>query len=97
MERFDDPDLNQTRVGRSVGMSASAFSRFFARRSGKPFSRFLNEVRIGQACRKLQESEATIGEICYACGFANLSNFNRRFRQLKGLTPSDFRKKVRLG
>lgn len=96
LEHFQDPSLTQARVGDAIGMSASAFSRFFAGRYGQPFSDFLNEVRIGQACRMLQESDATIGEISFACGFANLSNFNRRFRGMKGLTPSAFRKAVHL-
>ncbi|WOO39601.1 AraC family transcriptional regulator [Rubellicoccus peritrichatus] len=90
-ERFAEP-LSQAEVAKAVNMSPPAFSRYFGKRTGRTFVSFLNEVRIGHACRQLQESDKTILEICYESGFSNLSNFNRRFRDIRSMTPSEYRK-----
>lgn len=95
LEHFGNPALNQEEAARRLAISPSALSRFFKRRTGKDFSRFLTEVRIGQACRMLEETETSILEISAACGFANLSNFNRRFRQIKNTTPRTYRRQRR--
>ena len=71
-------------------MNASAFSRFFKTIHRKPFTRFLNEIRIGFACKMLLENKESITSIAYACGFGNISNFNRQFRIIKNESPSSF-------
>jgi AraC-like DNA-binding protein len=48
--------------------------------------------RRGQACRDLIETDKAITSIAYDAGFSNLSNFNRRFRDLKGTTPREYRR-----
>jgi AraC-like DNA-binding protein/quercetin dioxygenase-like cupin family protein len=75
-----------------VGMTNSSFCHFFKKRTSKSFVDYLNEVRIGHASVQLMETTKTISEVCYNCGFNNVSNFNRIFRAKKGLTPSEFRK-----
>lgn len=67
-----------------VGMSPSAFSRFFKLRTGRNLSDYIIDLRLGYACRKLVDSTDSISEISYACGFNNLSNFNRIFKKKKG-------------
>ena len=62
---------------------------------GKPFVAYVAEVRVGQACRLLLEDELGIAEIAERAGFNNLANFNRRFRLLKGVTPSEYRRMAR--
>ena len=52
----------------------------------------VTEVRLGHASRMLISTTKTIAEIAYSCGFNNISNFNRRFQQLKGMTPSHYRR-----
>jgi AraC-like DNA-binding protein len=59
----------------------------------KIISRFLNEIRISQACQQLLETDATVTGIAHACGFGTLSNFNRRFLVLRGETPMGFHKR----
>jgi AraC-like DNA-binding protein len=76
-------------------MSDGAFSRFFRAHMGKTFPAFVNDLRIGRACRLLAESEMPITEIALSCGYRNLSNFNRQFLQAKRLSPSDFRRQMR--
>ena len=72
-------------------MSLSAFSRYFRKMAGKPFTHFVKEVRIARASRLLIESPQSISETAFACGYGSLSNFNRCFRLHTGLSPSEFR------
>ncbi|OPX35658.1 hypothetical protein B1H10_00780 [candidate division KSB1 bacterium 4484_188] len=75
-----------------ANMSTTAFSRFFKKSTGKTFVSYVNELRIGWACKLLIESEATIAEICYEVGFNNLSNFNRRFKERHKMSPRKYRR-----
>ena len=74
-----------------VGMTPVGFSRFFRQRTGRTLSDYLIDIRIGHAARLLVDSEQTVAEICYDCGFNTLSNFNRLFRRRKGCSPKEFR------
>jgi AraC-like DNA-binding protein len=75
-------------------MSESRFSRFFRRATGNTFTDFVNRVRINRACQLLMESDRLITHVCYEVGFNNVANFNRRFLEIKGMTPSEFRKQA---
>lgn len=84
--------LSETTLARMTGQSQSAFSRAFKRHTGTTLVRFRNQLRIDLACQMLvSDPEAKIANICFDVGFSNLSNFNRHFLRLKGLSPSDFR------
>jgi AraC-like DNA-binding protein len=74
-----------------VGMSQATFNRQFKKHTGKTFTRFVNEVRIDAACRQLVETERSISEVAYACGYNNISHFNHQFRALRACTPRTFR------
>lgn len=73
-------------------MSPKSFCRFFKANTGKTLVEYLHELRVGEACRQLLETDLPVSEIALECGFNNLSNFNRRFRELKGLTPREYRR-----
>ncbi len=88
MDHYAEP-IRLEEVAAIANLTPSAFCRFFKLRTGKTFVRFLNEVRIGIACRRLREEKSTISEIAYQVGFQNLSNFNRQFRLIVGRKPSD--------
>lgn len=75
-----------------ANLSPVAFSRYFKTRANKTFSAFVSEVRIGHACHLLLESEMTVSAIGFECGYKTLSNFNRQFRAIVGLTPVGYRK-----
>ncbi len=77
-------------VAAIAGMNPSAFSRYFKRIHRKTFSRYLIEIRIGYACKLLMENKANISAVCYESGFNNLSNFNKQFRKIKQMNPSEF-------
>lgn len=89
-EHASEP-IRQTDLADLVGMSRSAFSSFFKLRTGRTLSDYLIEIRLGNAARMLVDTNKSISEICYDCGFNNLSNFNRIFKSRKGSTPREFR------
>jgi AraC-like DNA-binding protein len=74
-----------------IKMSKTSFSRHFGKFTGLSFSKFVNETRISNACLLLHSTEYSISEIALDSGFSNLSNFNRLFRQSKGMAPSKYR------
>lgn len=78
-------------IARTVHLTPAAFSRFFRQMTGGTLVSHVNQVRIGHACRRLNESDQSVTEIAYACGYRNLANFNRRFREIKRMTPTAFR------
>lgn len=84
-------DLRLPALADMAGMSPSAFSRFFKIHTSRNLSDYIIDIRLGYASRMLVDTVKSISEICYDCGFNNLSNFNRIFKKKKGCSPSDFR------
>lgn len=84
-------DLHLALLSDLVGMTDSAFSRFFRLRTGRSITEYITEIRLGHAARMLVDSTMGVSEICYECGFNNVSNFNRLFKRLKGRSPREFR------
>ncbi len=74
-----------------ANLSTTAFCRFFKERTRKSFTEFVNEVRIGEACKLLMNKDFNISQICYEVGFNNISNFNRKFKEITKLTPKEYR------
>lgn len=92
-------EIRLTQLAELIHMSTSSFSRFFKLRTGKTLSEYLTDIRIGYAARMLVDTQQSIAEICYGCGFNNLSNFNRLFKKKKHCTPKEFKetyKKTRI-
>ncbi|MDQ8194796.1 AraC family transcriptional regulator [Coraliomargarita sp. SDUM461004] len=87
-----EPQITQAEVAQWINMSPQSFCRYFQQLTGRKFQHHLNELRISNACANLLSTEKSVAEIAYASGFNNLSNFNRRFRDLTGQTPRNYRK-----
>ena len=88
-------DIRLQTLSDLVGMTPTAFSRFFKLRTGKTISEYIIDIRLGIASRKLVDTTMSISEICYDCGFNNVSNFNRIFKRKKGVSPKSFRENYR--
>lgn len=78
-------------LAEQLDMPERTFSRFFRSATGNSFTDFVNRLRINRACQLLMETERYVTNICYEAGFNNVANFNRRFLELKGMTPKEFR------
>lgn len=78
-------------VARLSGMTETSFSRFFRIKTGNTFSRHVMVLRIAKACELLARTDLLVTEICGEAGYENLSNFNRAFQAVRGLTPSRYR------
>lgn len=89
-EHFQD-EIHLNQLASIVGMTPTAFSRFFKQRTGKKLSDYVIDIRLGHASRLLVDTTMSVAEICYDCGFNNLSNFNRIFKRKKNCSPSEFR------
>jgi AraC-like DNA-binding protein len=86
-------EISITEVAALSNLSESAFCRYFKSRTQKTFLSFVIEMRLNESGRLLQESNKSILEICYECGFKNLSNFNRLFRKQFKQNPMEYRKR----
>jgi AraC-like DNA-binding protein len=79
-----------------ANMTVNSFCRYFKTRTRRSYLDFLTEFRIGQACKLLQQEEYSIADIGFRVGFGNLSNFNRKFKELNSCTPKEYRLRLRL-
>lgn len=88
-----DKPIRLEEVAELANMSPNAFCRYFKQRTNKSFFQFLIEIRIEHACALLTNKvDLCVSEVSELSGFQNLSNFNRRFKKEKGITPSQFRR-----
>ena len=84
-------DLKLKTLSELACMSETAFSRFFKLHTGRTVSEYIIDIRLGYAARMLVDTNKSVADICYLCGYNNLSNFNRVFKRKKGCAPTEFR------
>ncbi len=84
-------DIKMSEAARIAHMSEPTFSKYFKKASGFTFSDMVRKLRIGHACRLLDQSDVAISVACKASGYTNLANFNRQFLSEMGMTPSAYR------
>lgn len=84
-------DITLEQAASVANLTEAAFCRYFRQHTRKTYVQFLNEIRVGYACRLLLTTQQDIAEVCYQCGFTTPSNFNRRFRRVAGMTPTEYR------
>lgn len=88
-------DIRLPVMAQMAGMSPVAFSRFFKMRTGKSLSDYIIDVRLGHAAAALVDTNTSVADVCFDCGFNNLSNFNRIFKKKKNCSPKEFRENYR--
>jgi AraC-like DNA-binding protein len=87
--------LSRQKLAKLAHLSPAAFSRYFHVRTGRTLPDYINELRVGRACRLLlEEVEMGVSQVAFACGYGSLSNFNKRFQARMGMTPTEYREKV---
>jgi YesN/AraC family two-component response regulator len=84
-------------VAKILHLSPAAFCRFFKTKTNRTLIDFVKEVRIGHAAKLLLEGHHNVTEACYQSGYNNISNFNKHFKDVKGMSPRDFLKQYHIG
>lgn len=83
--------LNQ--IAGVANMTPNAFCRYFKQRTGRPYSLFINEMRVEFAGKMIAGSRESFGNIAIESGFNSISYFNRQFKRITGMSPLQYRKK----
>lgn len=91
INNFKEP-ISLTTISSIANMTPPAFCNFFKMRVQMSFTKFLNEIRIGHACKLLENEDMSISDVCYESGYQNFTNFNKFFKEITGKTPSQYRK-----
>ena len=81
-------------IAELVSMTVPAFCRFFKKTTGKTFTKLVNEYRVVHATKLLSESQSSITDICFECGFNNFSHFNKLFKEFTGKSASKYRSEM---
>ncbi len=93
MNFFNDPSLEETAA--YVGLNKNYFCTMFRREAGKPFVRYLNDIKLGYAKKLLSSTELSVAEVCAKSGFHSLSSFLHEFKRRYETTPLQYRQKKR--
>ena len=89
-------DITMTQVADYVHLNPSYFSKLFRTKTGLTFSVYLTDVRISQAKQLLLNPNIKIYEVCEKVGFSDSVTFNRSFKRVVGVSPSEFRNQFNL-
>lgn len=83
-------------ISKEAAMTPNSLCRFFKTRTNKTIFQFLNELRVGKACELLINGDKSISEVCFEIGFNSVTSFNRVFKDMKSVTPRDFKRKYQM-
>jgi AraC-like DNA-binding protein len=89
-------EISLKEISTVAGLNVYSFCRFFKSRTQKPFITFVNELRIGHACKLLHKNEFTMVQLADKSGYNNVTHFNRYFKRFKGVTPKEYRRRITL-
>lgn len=86
-------DIPLATIAAIANLTPQSFCRMFKKRTNKHFIEYLNEVRISEACKLLLDTDWSISEVAYNCGYKTVSNFNKLFKESTGESPKAYRAK----
>ena len=89
-------DISLHEIASIASLTEPAFCRLFKKRTAKSFVEYVNEIRISAACKDLQDTDLNISAIYSRCGFKTISNFNKSFKKVTGLSPKEYRRNIQL-
>lgn len=88
---YQSNQISFEQLSKNLNMTKSSVCKFIKKVTKKSFTELVIEARINEACKMLSETDMFISEICFKCGFNNLSNFNRAFKKVMLVTPKQYR------
>jgi len=94
---YKDENLSLAKIARKAGIPARDLSAAINRATGLNVSQFVNNRRVGEACRLLDETKQSATVIMLDVGFSTKSNFNREFRRVTGMSPRQWRGRSKAG
>lgn len=95
VERHFEEEIDIKKVAALAGLSVPSFCNFFKKTTHITFTEFTNHYRIQRVCLLLRQDK-TIAEACYACGFNNVTYFNKLFKRTMGKSPSEFKREMKI-
>jgi AraC-like DNA-binding protein len=90
-------DLSLGQVARAVNTSTFYFCKIFKKVTGINFTDYLSRVRIEKAKNLLLNPNLRVSEIAFEVGFQSLTHFNRVFKRILGLSPTEYRTQLPAG
>ena len=84
-------------VAAVAGLVPNSFCRYFKSRTGKTYSQFVTEIRVGYACKLLIDNRISIKQLCFESGFNNFTCFHKNFKMITGKSPQHYQKEHQLG
>ena len=88
---YQEPGYSRSDMARELGTSESVVTKLVKAKFGKSLPQLLNEKRVGEACELLRQTDVSISEIAWQAGFNSLPSFNRVFKDIMGMSPSEYR------
>lgn len=89
-ENFKE-DITLTKISKIANLAPPSFCRLFKLKTKKNFIEYLHKVRVSSACKFLMETDMSISQIAYECGYKTVSNFNKLFKRITGFTPKEYK------
>jgi len=86
-------DVNLKKLADLVNMAEGSLCRFFKMNMGITLFEYLNKIKTDFACKLLMDQDMSIMDVCFDSGFNNVSHFNKQFKKITGVTPSEYRKR----
>lgn len=87
-------EISLDEIAEIANLTPTSFCRMFKSKTKKNFIEYLNEIRISNACKQLIETDMSVSEIAYECGYKTVSNFNKLFKKNTGNTPKEYKNKI---
>jgi len=84
-------EISLKKVAQIANLTPTAFCRYLKSITRKTLVEIVTEFRINQACQSLRNSKKSVNEICFECGFGNISYFNKTFKAMTENTPLQYR------
>ena len=91
-ESYDDCNFSIQDAADQLGMSASYLSQYFKQQTGETLTGYVADLRIKKACNLLETTTMPLQMISESVGYYNLNSFIRRFKQITGVTPGEYRR-----
>jgi transcriptional regulator GlxA family with amidase domain len=84
-------------VAAVAGLVPNSFCRYFKSRTGKTYTQFVTEIRVGHACKLLIDNRISIKQLCFESGFSNFTCFHKNFKMITGKSPQHYLKEHLMG